>query len=366
MEITFTSPQMNKRHFIPTIKWLSLMGILLFGHALFGQLGSKNVYNFLDLSASARLTALGDHLISISDQDVSLAFENPALLNEKHQGQFSFNHKFYFDKIDHGYFGYGSKLPFWNLNAHLGIQYVSYGDFVSADIYGNKIGSFKANETALILGVSKQLNERIRMGINTKWIQSRFESYNSIGFASDIGLLYSITDKKVEIGFAIKNLGTQITRYSDTKENLPFDIQLGLSKRLTHLPFRFSVTAHHLHRWNIIYDDPNEENNLIFLGDEQTTNKLGILTDNLFRHLIISGDFLIGKNEFFNLRVAYNHLRRRELSVDNYISMAGFSLGFGVKIRKFTLDYGYSVNHLAGGGSHIGISMNINALVKKI
>jgi len=329
------------------------------------QVGGRQVYEFLDLSASARLSGLGDHLITVNDEDVALAYENPAVLNDTMSGLFTINHRFYLEDINHGYFAYGSKLPFYDLNMHAGLQYIRYGDFVASDIYGNKTGTFTANETALILGVSKQLNERISLGVNTKWIQSRLESYNSYGFGADLGLLYSIASSNTNLAFVIKNIGVQFNAYENIREPLPFDIQAGVSRKLKHLPFRFSILAHHLHRWNILYDDPNEENNVIFIGEGQEASKIATFTDNFFRHLIISGEFLIGKKENLSLRLGYNHLRRKELSVDNYISMAGFSLGFGLKIKKFKLDYAYSVYHLAGGTSHIGISMNVNQLINR-
>lgn len=342
-----------------------LLLILIIQDTGLSQVGGRNVYKFLDLSASSRLTSLGDHVISVADADISLAWDNPASLSDTVHGQLSFNHSFYFQDIDHGYFSYASKLPWYNLVAHGGLKYIGYGDFIQADIYGNKTGNFKANETAFVFGLSRTLADKMIIGINAKLIQSRLESYNSFGIAFDLGMQYQLPDKTARIGFVLKNMGSQFSSYSGTKEALPFDIRLGYSKRLKHLPFRFDITAHHLYRWNILYDDPNEENNDIFLGEEQEESRLGILTDNLFRHLIFSGEFLIGKKENLRLRFSYNHLKRRELSVDNYISMAGFSFGAGIQIRRFTLDYAYSVYHLAGGISHVGVGVNINQLFKK-
>jgi len=340
--------------------------LLFMSNPLDAQVGGRSVYEFLDLSPSARISALGESHIAVSDLDITLAAKNPAVLSDTMSGRMSFNHRFYFNGINHGYFSYASALPYQNLNFHGGIQYIRYGDFVAADIFGNKNGTFTANETALILGVSKKVMDRLSVGVNTKWIQSRFESYNSLGFAADLGLLYSFPEKQTNLAFVIRNLGTQITAYDASREPLAFDIQMGISQRLKYLPFRFSIVAHNLHRWNILYDDPNEEDNVIFIDTDQEAGKIGVFTDNLFRHLIFNGEFLIGKSETFSLRFAYNHLRRRELTVSNYISLAGFSFGAGIKFGHFHLDYAYNVYHLAGGSSHIGLSMDVNRLFKKI
>jgi hypothetical protein len=51
---------------------------------------------------------------------------------------------------------------------------------------------------------------------------------------------------------------------------------------------------------------------------------------------------------------------RRELSVDNFRSLAGFSFGAGIKINRFRIDYGRTNFHLAGGTNHLSISTNFS------
>ena len=58
-------------------------------------------------------------------------------------------------------------------------------------------------------------------------------------------------------------------------------------------------------------------------------------------------------------RWRYNHLRKRELTVRNYRSLAGFSGGVGIKINRFRVDFGYASYHLAGGVVHLGIGTNL-------
>lgn len=346
---------------------LSLSFALSFGaDRASAQVGGRHVYEFLELSPSARVSALGEHQIAVSDLDITLAQQNPAVLADTMNGRMAFNHRFYFDGISHGYFSYATKLPFADLMFHGGLQYIRYGDFIGADIFGNQTGTFTANETALILGASRKIMDRLSVGINTKWIQSRYESYNSLGFAADIGAYYRLKDEGSAVALVFRNIGTQFTSYANVRESLPFDIQLAYAKRLPHLPFRFSVLAHHLHRWNILYDDPNEENTTIFIGDDQKASAFSVFTDNLFRHLVFNGEFLIGKSETFSLRFGYNHFRRRELSVNDFISLAGFSFGAGIKFGHFHLDYAYNAYHLVGGSSHIGFSMDIQRLFKKV
>lgn len=341
--------------------------ILLLPIVLGAQIGGQQTYSFLQLSPTARITALGSNLITVKDDDVALAAQNPGLLNAGMNNALSFNHSFYLAKIQHGYFGYGRNIKKWGITAHGGIQYIRYGTFQSADEYGNITGSFKAAEYAIGLGAGKQLSEHLSLGVNLKCVTSQFEGYHSLGIVSDIGAVYYDSSKRFLATLVFRNAGSQLSTYEGEREPLPFDVQIGVSKKLRYLPFRFSVIAHHLQQWNIRYSDANADSPTTFLGEQQSgPSQTSIAIDNFFRHFIFSGEFLFGKRENFRLRIAYNHLRRKELSVANYRSLAGFSGGVGIKINRFRLDYGIAVYHLAGTVNHIGISTDIDDFRGKI
>lgn len=336
---------------------------LIIGQELLAQpIGGRNVYEFLNFSPSARVTGLGSALISVSDDDVVLGAQNPATLNERMHHQMAFNHNIYVADINTGYVAYGFHHDKLATSFHAGLQYMSYGTFDAADEFGQITGTFDASEYALTVGAGHQLYEKLRLGANLKFITSQLEDYNSFGIAGDLGAYYQDTSGLFSIGFVLKNIGAQLTTYDDEQEALPFDIQIGISKRLRHLPFRVSVTYHNLHQWNILYDDPNAEQSSIFLGDIQpdTENAFGIFVDNLFRHMVFSGEFLLGKKENLRFRLAYNHFQRQELTVENFRSLAGFSMGLGLKVNRFRVEYGRAFNHIAGGMNHFSISTNIN------
>jgi len=326
------------------------------------QIGGDHVYEFLDLSNSARVTGLGGKLITVKDDDVALAYQNPAVLNPlMHQG-ISFNYNFHVSDISNGYFGYAHHVDKWKMTLHGGLQYITYGDFDLTDDLGNVQGSFKPAEYAFTFGAGKQLYDKLSVGANVKFISSQFEGYNSIGIASDIGAFWQDTSKRLALTLVFKNVGSQLTTYqSGNFEPIPFDIQFGISKRLAHLPFRFSFTGHNLHRWNVTYDDPNNQESVFLIGDgvQNQDNEFQDFVDNLFRHIIINGEFLFGKNEILRLRFGYNHLLRRELSVTNFRGRSGFSFGFGIKMRRFRFEFGRGVYHFAGGMNHLTISTNI-------
>ncbi|MBK8192300.1 MAG: type IX secretion system protein PorQ [Lewinellaceae bacterium] len=251
-------------------------------------------------------------------------------------------------------------MPKINFTVHGGLQYMNYGDIPQTDEFGNIMGKVKASETAFTLGGARQLTPRLSLGLNLRFGVSTLDVYQSTALASDVGVLYADTARRFSAAMVLRNIGTQISTFSNQRENLPYDIQVGFSKRLRYLPFRISVIAHHLHQWEIRHDDPRlQDSQTLLFGGDQSTSDGNPGLDNFFRHFTFSGEFLLGRNESFRIRLGYNHLRKKELSVQNYRSLAGFSGGVGIRVSRFRIDVGYAAYHLAGGVLHFGIGTNL-------
>lgn len=323
--------------------------------------GGQHVFQFLSLPVSARVTGLGGAQVAVQDDDPVFAAANPAALNPMMNGHLAFNHNFFLTDIQHGYAAYAHHLDKLGFTVQGALQYMKYGDMKRADEFGNIQGDVKAGETAFTLGAARKLTERFSLGLNLRLGVSTLDIYQATALVADAGLMYADTARRLTMGLVIRNAGTQMATYNGVREPLPFDVQIGITKRLKHLPFRFGIVAHHLHDWDIRYNDPNaQDDEVLFFGEDQPEeNKLSAGIDNFFRHLIFNGEFLLGKNEGFRLRVGYNHLRKRELTVRNYRSLAGFSGGVGVKIKRFRVDFGYASYHLAGGVVHLGVGTNL-------
>ena len=223
------------------------------------QVGGDNVYEFLNMSNSARTTSLGGSLISVRDDDLSLAYGNPALLSPLVHQQMTFNYNFHMGGISNGYAAYGHHIKSWETTFHGGIQYLNYGTFDATDEFGQINGSFNAAEYAITIGAARQLYRNLTLGVNVKIVSSQFEIYNSAGIALDFAAYYQDTTGRFSAALVVKNVGTQFSTYREgNREDLPFEIQASISRRLKHLPFRFTITYNNLNRWNVLYDDPNE------------------------------------------------------------------------------------------------------------
>jgi hypothetical protein len=92
---------------------------------------------------------------------------------------------------------------------------------------------------------SRQYHERFQYGVTMKYVNSSYAQYKSSGLAFDIGLSYYDTANLLQVSVAVKNMGTQLKTYdgSNRKEELPFDIQAGITKRLEKAPLQFSLNS---------------------------------------------------------------------------------------------------------------------------
>ncbi|MGB4846585.1 MAG: type IX secretion system protein PorQ [Saprospiraceae bacterium] len=348
----------------------SLALILLCCSSLvWSQRGGEHIFEFVNLTTSARSTALGGSQIAVISDDYSLVGGNPAMLNESMSGTLIFQDNFHFAGINNGYAGYAKYFPGLKSTLHAGVQYLSYGTFTAADEMGNVEGDFNAKDLALNVGISKQLNDRMTGGFLIRYVQSSLETYRSNGLVMDAGITYRSEDGYNYYAVVLRGTGVQFSKYypDDVKGHMPVDFQIGYSKRLQYVPFRLSILAHDLNRWDLRYDSPLDEQNGLDLGGEapKPPSKFGQSVDNTFRHLTFGGEFLIGKKESLMLRFGYNHQRRKELSVVNLRSLSGFSAGVGINLKAFILDYGFAVYHQAGSSKHLGLRIDLDQLGRK-
>jgi len=335
---------------------------LLSASQIYGQFGGSYTYAYLNLPPSARISGLGGLNITTFDSDVNFGFQNPALLNQSMDGAMSFSNAFMPSGISQGYAAYGKHVKKWNATMGGGILYRSYGTFSLTDANGDRLGSFKAKEYAGSWGIGYGTG-KLRYGANAKILYSQLESYSSFGMAADIGAAYIDTARLFSAGLVFRNIGTQIKPFvADNNEELPFEIDFGISKRLKHLPLRISFTLHDLQTLDIRYDDPNTVQEVNIFGADSTAEEKKYTVDKIAQHLNIAGEFYFGKNVM--ARIGYDHMTRKEMSIATRRGFTGFSLGFGMKIKKYSIDYGHEFYSLAGGSIHITISANLNEILK--
>jgi len=322
--------------------------------SLNAQIGGTHSYQFLTLTNSARVAALGGHNVSIPDNDLNFVFHNPSLLNQEMHNQLVMNYINYFSDINYGYISYANKLKSIG-NFSAGVHYIHYGEFTETDNTGKTLGNFNASEYCFHFTYSRNIDSLINVGATFKPIYSSLESYNSFGLALDGGISYLSKDKLFSAGIAFRNAGLMLKPYySGNKEPLPFEATIGLSKKLKHAPFRFSLSWTHLENYNLFFENSNNPTYNVdpVSGDTLFIKPYQEFLENSMRHVLLGVELLLTEN--FHIRTGYNYQRRRELLVTSRPALSGFSLGVGFKIKKFHFSYGRATYHLAGASKGRG------------
>ena len=291
---------------------------------------SNGTYDFLRLDNGARSAALGGSFVSITD-DPGIIFYNPAGLSTLASTRASFGYLKHLLDINSGYAAFGQQ---WGELGWIGagVSYINYGSFKETDEVGNLLGTFHANELALLLGYSNVSYGSFHYGINLKFIYSAIADNRSDAIAGDIGGLYVIETEQITIGASLLNIGRQFKKYVSSREDLPLDLKVGMSKRLEHLPLLLNLDFHRLN---------------------DSADKFA----DRFRAFSIGGEFTL--SEALRLRIGYNNERRRDLKIGTSAGLAGFSLGGGFAASTYKVDYAFSSLGTIGGLHRISLGIDL-------
>ncbi len=333
--------------------------LLLIVFRSFAQVGGEGTYQFLNLSTTPRLAALGGKVAALEDAELGLTLYNPSLLNSQMHNQLALSYVGYYAGVKYGSALYARNVKQFGTIA-IGIMEVNYGTFTEVNDVGVITGNFTASEMAINLIYSRAIDSSFTVGINVKPLYSHLYTYISYGIAADIGLNYHRPNSFFSAGLVLRNIGTMIKPYTNNYEKLPFEAILGISKKLAHAPFRFVITLHQLQNLNMYYKRSQPDNNSLGGNEDSNDSKIKKLSNEALSHLILGVEFTPLKS--FMFRLGYNYQRRNELKVEEKVSSVGFSWGFGIKISKFQLSYGQSRYHLAGPSKYFSISTDLDDL----
>ena len=339
----------------------------------------------MSLPASSRLNALGGSNVSLSDGDISMGMCNPALLHASSHMTLQLNYSYYLPGTMFGSALYGHNFgevkglrtndqqPTTNDGSParpnyfaVGIHYLDYGKMQYADEDGNLTGgSFGARDILIDVMYARQLHPCWKVGVTLKPVYSVYEHYTAFAIGADVGAHYQTPDSSFQMGLVLQNIGWQLKSfYSDEdgsgKEMLPLNLQLGLTYRVKHAPLRFHLQIHNMQTWSLNYEwtslDKSPTTGDIMPHDVKWY-------DMMFRHTIWSIE-VVPKSEKFYIAFSYNHRRRAELNLTDQRSLAGFSLGAGVRIKQARIGFAISQLTKANFSYQAGLTLNINSLLK--
>lgn len=298
-------------------------------------LGGNAVFSFLKQSNTAQLSALGGLNITSGGKDVGMAFHNPALLRKEMHQQINTSFNAFIAGISNYSISAGYHLENAKTNIGVGINYLNYGSIDQTDAAGNIIGRFNPRDYVVQVMASRNHKEKWWYGATLKFIHSGYGQFRSSGIAMDIGLNYHDEENGLQAGVTVKNIGTQFNTYdrSGRKEELPFDLQAGITKKLKNAPVQFSLTLHELHRFNNFYNDTTFRAGE---GEDDFSSKNTL--QKIFNHIVLGAQFF--PDEKLEISTGYSFQRRQELNGFNITNgLNGFSAGAGILLPKLQVRY---------------------------
>lgn len=346
------------------MKKTALLISIICGLQAIAQTGGLGTYRYLSVHPHARIAALGGTAISIRENDIGLAAQNPALMNKSMHNQVAFSHAFLFADIQTGYIAHARQYEKAGTFG-AGLQYVSYGNFERTAANGESLGTFTAGEYALSFAYAKELNEHFTIGSQAKLLYSSLAEFNSYGVAIDLGILYHNEEKLFTAAATLSNYGRQLRGFhNNLQEDLPTTLNLAVTKKLKNAPFRFTLTGKQLNTpGRLLYQNPNRPDTQRDLETGQPILRNYHFGQHFISHINISTEILFGKN--FYIATGYNYLRRWEMGLRDFAGAAGFSWGFGLKVKRFQLAYGNNSFFTGNATDHLALLININDFKKK-
>lgn len=293
---------------------------------------SQTAFNFLRLPVSSHVTALGGDNITISDNDGTLVFHNPALINNASDRSLTLNMMTYMQgsvTASASYQQYAGQRGTWGVQA----RFINYGSMKETTYTGDVTGDFSAKDIAVGGTFAYALSDYFNGGITAKFVTSYIGQYSSLAAAVDLGLNYYDPERQWSISAVARNLGGQLTAYEDDFERMPLDVQLGVTKRLVGSPLRFSATLVRLNDWSHSFS----------------------------KHLVVGADLLL--SDQFYLAAGYNAMRASEMKISDGEGEsshgAALSLGAGMQLERLKLHVAYAKLHVSSPSLVINFSYTL-------
>ncbi len=311
-------------------------------------------YSFLNIPMSSHVFGLGGNNITVIDDDVTLADQNPALIGPELDMQAAVSYMYYMSSGNFAGFRFGTAAgehSGWGI----GLRYLNYGTFDGYDEFGTPTGSFSPNDVIIEGYYARDITSRWRGGASIKMIYSGYERHEAFAIAADLGVNYYDDEKDLSFSVVLKNMGGQVKRFNDRYVRLPFDIQIGYMQSIGSSPFQISITANNLTRWNIPYYSYNKDSE-----DEVLKEKRSFMS-NLFRHLVFGLQYQ--PSEKFYIDLAYNYKTHSDMTSFNNTFLSGFSIGAGFKTRGFYVGAAYAMPHKSVSSVMLNLGCSIGELM---
>ncbi len=304
---------------------LTFVMILLFS-SLFSvhDDAGTNGFNFYKINFATRSSAMGNALTGAAD-DADAVFFNIAGISQIEKEVVSTAYCNYL-MSDHGGTIVYVRPVKEKITAAIFSQFLTIGDIDKTTedengVYTGTHGTFGSSDILVGFGLGFKVSDAIRIGFSGKFLNETIDDKSASAIALDLGLLHQTTNENIKIGIAVKNLGKQLTYFTESEydEGLPTTITAGVS-----------IKAREFLLLNADINKP--ENSDIYLN------------------IGLEGNY---RNRLM-LRAGYDS-RASDWETGGDGVLSGFSTGFGVNWKKYRFDYSFVSQGDLGVRNQIGI-----------
>lgn len=264
---------------------------------------------FLKLGQSVRAEALGGSFVALAD-DASAIFYNPAGLQLSGYSRLSFTQNQWLVDSSYSTICYTYPLGIDNTMG-FAASYLNFGS-IQETTSNSRTGTGRYFTPSALLGVmSMAFNiQRAFVGINFKILQQNIDAYNENGYGIDVGMLTKAPWEDVRLGVSLLNLGVSGDR------SMPLTLLAGLN---------YSLNSN-----TIILTDlrvPRDQDPSLHCGIEYKPN--------------LNLAFRAGLSSLSAEGIGLN-----------------YSLGLGLKVKNFNVDYAYVPYSDLGDSHRVGVSVD--------
>lgn len=311
--------------------------LLMGATSVLGQHADRAVFRFLNLPVSARAAALGGNNPALFGADPVHFQLNPAYLGSPVEKSVAISYINQLADVNSMFANTAFAMGEVG-NLGVGIRYTGYGDFDRMDHTGSVDGAFRAYDMAMSVGLGRSVGEAFSYGVGMDLIYSSYDSHNASGIGLNGGFRYHEPEGNIVIAGAFSNLGSQLSSYNGTREAMPADVRVGVSVKPEYVPARLHFMLQGLNEWDQTVPSDTEAPSLM---------------SNLARHLSVGTEFVFSPN--FNFRLGYNHYMHEAYKGDEGFDFAGVSYGFGIIVKRLTIDFSRNGYSDLGGTYQLGL-----------
>jgi len=190
-----------------------------------GDAGS-NAADYLRLGVGAAPAGQGEAYVARGGVIDALHY-NPAGLSMVERSVVQLQHNDYIEDIKSEYIA--GVMPFHDWRFGASVFLLDEGSFTRRTLtQPNGAGTFDASSSVWSFASAYQFTPRAGCGITLRYLREKIDSESRNGFSTDLGLYGKLPQHDIELGLALRNLGTRM-KFDRDEEDLPLEVAGGIS-----------------------------------------------------------------------------------------------------------------------------------------